>query len=74
MNELIIFFFFLHKRGTLLNKGKNTILAHTFWSYNQFSPYILVTVNLVATVNLLTENVYMANNLHCWHIQYLNIK
>ena len=27
--------------------GENTILVPTFWSHSQFSPYILVLVNLV---------------------------
>ena len=29
---------------------ENTILVHTFRVHNQFSPYILVTVNLVPVI------------------------
>ena len=47
--------------------GKNTILVPTFWCNSQFSPYILVAVNLVPAVNSLTKNAYVANVLHCRH-------
>ena len=37
---------------------------------NQFGPrYFQLTVNLVFTVNLLTENVYVTNKLYSWHIK-----
>ena len=44
--------------------GENTILILTFWGHSQFSPYILITVNLVPTVNSLTKNTYVANSGH----------
>ena len=38
--------------------GKNTILVLTFWGHSQFGLcYFQVTINLVLTVNSLTENV-----------------
>ena len=53
----------------------NTILVPTFWGHNQFGVlhfganqfdhcYFQLTLNLVFTVNLLTENAYMANNVY----------
>ena len=44
---------------------KNTILIPTFLGHNQFGPYILVTINLVSTVSLLTENAYVTNDPYC---------
>ena len=55
--------------------GRNIILVLTFWGHNQFGAlhfganqfdhyYFQLTLNLVFTVNLLTENAYMANNVH----------
>ena len=60
------------------NIGKKTILVLTFWGHSQFGPYILIAINLlsvifnlqsfwVPTVKSLTENVYVANGLDCWH-------
>ena len=34
----------------LFSLGENTILVPTFWGYNQFDFYILVTVNLVIVI------------------------
>ena len=35
---------------------------------SQFSPYYFqIALNLVSTINLLTENAYMANGVHYWH-------
>ena len=53
--------------------------SRSIWSLHfgssQFGPYYFqLAFNLVPTVNLLTENAYMANSLHSWHAQYLNIK
>ena len=48
------------------NIGENTILVPIFWCYGQFGPcYFQLVVNLVPTVNSLTENAYMANGLPC---------
>ena len=55
--------------------GGNTILIPTFLGHNQFGAlhfganqfdhcYFQLTLNLVFTVNLLTENTYIANNVH----------
>ena len=30
--------------------GENTILVPIFWSHSQFSPYILVAINLVPVI------------------------
>ena len=40
--------------------GKNTILVPMFWGHT-------VTVYLVFTINLLTKNAYITNELHSWH-------
>ena len=34
----------------LFSLGENIILVFTFWGYNQFDFYILVTVNLVIVI------------------------
>ena len=34
----------------LFSLGENIILVFTFWGYNQFDFYILVTVNLVLVI------------------------
>jgi len=55
---------------------ENTILVPTFWGHDQFGPYnsqfsscyFQLTVNLVPTINSLTENAYIANGLHSWHV------
>ena len=48
-------------------KGENTFWSLHFGS-SQFSPcYFQIAVNLVSTVNLLTENAYVANSVHYWH-------
>ena len=39
-------------------------MVPTFWGHSQFSLYILITVNLVSIVNLLMENVYVANGVY----------
>ena len=58
------FFFFFWQKHHL---GSQSIWSLHFDS-SQFSPYYFqITVNLVPTVNLLTENAYMANGVHCWH-------
>ena len=55
--------------------GGNTILIPTFLGHNQFGAlhfganqfdhyYFQLTLNLVFTINLLTENAYIANNVH----------
>ena len=37
---------------------------------NQFGLYYFQSaINLIITVNVLTENVYVANGLHSWHIK-----
>ena len=33
-----------------LTKDENTILVFIFWGHSQFSPYILITVNLVHVI------------------------
>ena len=40
----------LPTRFCWLQEGENTILVLTFWSHSQFSPYILVAVNLVPII------------------------
>ena len=56
--------------------GENIILVLTFWGHSQFDSYVLfavnlilfifqLAVNLVSTINSLTENVYMINSVHC---------
>ena len=40
--------------------GKNTIFVPTFWGHT-------VTVYLVFTINLLTKNAYVTNELHSLH-------
>ena len=48
--------------------GSQSIWSLHFGS-SQFGPcYFQLAVNLVPTVNLVTENVYMANGVHSWHI------
>ena len=57
--------------------GENTILVPTFWGQsiwslyfcsNQFSLcYFQPEVNLIPTINSLTENAYVTNGLHSWH-------
>ena len=46
-------------------RGRKPYLVLIFWDNSQFSPYILIVVNLVPTIKLLTENAYMTNGLHC---------
>ena len=38
------------KKKLQKEKGENTVLVPTFWGHNQFSPYILVAVNLVPII------------------------
>ena len=48
--------------------GENTILVPIFWGHSQFSPcYFQFAINLVPTINSLTENAYVANDVYSWH-------
>ena len=40
-----------------------------YFGIGQFGPYYFkITINLVFTVNSLTENAYVANSLYSWHV------
>ena len=64
-------FFFIKLMHVYLGNilfGKNTILVPTFCGHNQFGPYYFqLALNLVPTINSLTENTYVANGLYSWH-------
>ena len=58
----------MQKRILFYIQGENIILVLIFWDYGQFGPcYFQIKVNLVITINSLTENVYVTNGLHGWH-------
>ena len=63
------------RRWHLKKKIKNIISLLTFLNHGKFSPFIFVVINLVlfvvnltSTINLLIENDYMVNGVHCWHL------
>ena len=43
-------------------------LVPTFWEQLIFSYYFQLTINLVPTVNSLTEIAYVTNGVRRWHI------
>ena len=67
----IVSFEILYRRKH--NFGPYILGSQSIWSLHfgngQFGPYYFqFAVNLVPTVNSLTENAYVANGLHCWHV------